>query len=541
MPNCLGIYIQKNIIKYAKVSKDHEKIKVDSFGIKFYDNLGKAIDQIVEETYSYKTPISINLSDEMYNYFNIFALLNKKDLHKVISTEFDSYCSEKKFDANLFETRYALVNNLEEKEKIKVIHIAANKMQLNSEMDEFDGYKLVNVSPMPMTIPNIIKLDKKENAIIVNIEDKTTITTIIDEKIYDITTLEEGAFEILNRINAKENSYSKSYEICKNTTIYTAEGQDLGEDTEGHLEDIMPILYDIVGHIRKKINETLNKIDKVYITGTASCINNIDLYFQEYLTEVKCEILKPYFINNAKEISLKDYIEVNSAIALGLQGLGEGIEGINFKRVSLKDKIPELTKMEISTKKNPNSRKTKNNKESFSFDFSGSLQKTEVGLLRGVGGLISLLLIYSILVTLISNQIDKKQKEVEESISNTNSQISLANADIQKIRTKKSEYTAMIENLQDLNDRISEANKVRNSIPNLLNSIMFSMPKDVQITSIENTTDRHIVIQAKAAQYEQLGYLISIIKNNGYLTNVVPNSGTKESDVIKVTIEGDLP
>ena len=70
---------------------------------------------------------------------------------------------------------------------------------------------------------------------------------------------------------------------------------------------------------------------------------------------------------------------------------------------------------------------------------------------------------------------------------------------------------------------------------------MFSIPENVQITSIENTTNRHIVINAKAAQYEQLGYLIAIIKNNGYLTNVVSNSGIKESDVIQVTIEGDLP
>ena len=39
MPSCLGLYIEKNIIKYAKVSKDHELIKVDSYGVKFYDKI----------------------------------------------------------------------------------------------------------------------------------------------------------------------------------------------------------------------------------------------------------------------------------------------------------------------------------------------------------------------------------------------------------------------------------------------------------------------------------------------------------------------
>lgn len=56
----------------------------------------------------------------------------------------------------------------------------------------------------------------------------------------------------------------------------------------------MPTLYNIVGQVKKAINSTTEKIEKVYITGTASLVNNIDLYFQEYLTEVTCEILKPY-------------------------------------------------------------------------------------------------------------------------------------------------------------------------------------------------------------------------------------------------------
>ena len=61
MSSCLGLYIDEHLIKYAKVSKDHEKIKVESFGIKFYEKIGEAIDQIVEETYSQKTPISVNI------------------------------------------------------------------------------------------------------------------------------------------------------------------------------------------------------------------------------------------------------------------------------------------------------------------------------------------------------------------------------------------------------------------------------------------------------------------------------------------------
>ena len=131
MSNCLGLYICENLIKYAKVSKDHDNLKVESFGIKFYDKLGDAIDQIIQETYSQKTPISVNLSEQMYNYFEMFSLLTKKDLQKAVVTEFESYCVDKNYNSNAFESRFSIVDNKLDKNKLKIIHIAANKIELN--------------------------------------------------------------------------------------------------------------------------------------------------------------------------------------------------------------------------------------------------------------------------------------------------------------------------------------------------------------------------------------------------------------------------
>ena len=92
MQKCLGIYIEENLIKYAKVSKERDNTKIESFGVRFFQDLAEEIDKIVEETYSFNTPISVNLSNEKYLYFDIFALLNKKDIEKTIQTEFESYC-----------------------------------------------------------------------------------------------------------------------------------------------------------------------------------------------------------------------------------------------------------------------------------------------------------------------------------------------------------------------------------------------------------------------------------------------------------------
>ena len=539
MSSCLGLYICENLIKYAKVSKDHDVLKVESFGIKFYDKLGEAIDQVIQETYSQKTPISVNLSEQMYNYFEMFSLLTKKDLQRAVVTEFESYCTDKNYNPNAFESRYAVVDNKLDKNKLKIIHIAANKIELNKRIQQIEGYKLTNISPISMSIPNLIDTSEKQNAIVVNIEDETTITTILDNKIFDVQIIEEGSRDILSRINLKENSYSKSYEICKNTTIYTSAGTELDAEMSSYLDDVMPTLNNIVGQIRKAINASTEKIDKVYITGTAALINNVDLYFQEYLSEIDCEILKPYFIQNVQDINIKDYIEVNSAISLALMGLGEGITGMNFKKLGFADKVPDWLKLEIDPDKSKKERKYLGG--FFTWDLGQKLDKTEISLIRVAVALFLLTIIYSTFSAALSNQMDKKAEEAQESITSTNGQISLANQDNEKIKSKTNEYTNMIEYLQEANDRITDRNRTRNAIPNLLNQIMTVIPVDVQLTSIENTTDTHIVINAQSDKYEQLGYFTARLKVESILTNVISTAGQKDNDTVTIQIEGDLP
>ena len=541
MSSCLGLYINEHIIKYAKVTKDHDNIKVEAFGIKFYDKVGDAISQVIEETYSQKTPISINMSEEMYNYFDMFALLTKNDLQKAIKTEFESYCTDKGYNPNVFETRYAVVDNQLDKDKIKVIHIADNKIELNKRMQEVSGsgYHLTNISPISMSIPNLIQVRKDENCIIVNIEDDTIITTIMGGKIFNIDVLEQGSRDFLTKINVKENSYLKSYEICKNTTIYTSEGKELQQEEQSYLPDIMPTLYNVVSQVSKIINSNTDKFEKVYITGTAALINNIDLYFQEYLPDTECEILKPYFVQKTRDISIKDYIEVNSAISMGLMGLGEGISGMNFKKKTFSDQLPSWLKIEV------NPEQTGKNKKNlggfFTWDLGQKLDNTEKSLIRIAVALFLLVVIYSSFSGTLNYFITEKQKEAESSIANTNSQIALANKDNEDIKTKTNEYATMIQNLQDANDRITDRNRTRNAIPNLLNQIMSVIPENVQLTSIENTTNTHIVINAQSNKYEQLGYFVARLKTDVILTDVTSTSGQKDGGIVTIKIEGDLP
>lgn len=554
MSTCLGLYIEDNVIKYAKLSKDNDTIKIDSFGIKFYDKINDAIKQVIEETYSYKTPISINAVNETYNYFYLFNLLNKKDMQNVISTEFESLCYDNGINKDAYETRYVLVNDLQDKEKIKAIHVSTGKADLAKKTQQLEGYRLTTAAPIGTTIGNLLDYTENENVMIVNIEDKTTITTVIDKKIVDVNILEEGSKNILDNINIKENSYSKAYEICKNSTIYTQDAKDLQYEENDYLDDIMPTLYNIVGSVRKIVNDSLNKIEKVYITGTASVINNVDLYFQDYLKDIKCEILKPYFINNVQtKINVKDYIEVNSAIALSLQGLGEGLKGMNFKKETLSDKINEIFKIDIGKENKKGNEKSKESSSKIKnwltqnlkidFDLKSKMTGLEQTLTRIAYGLLMLIVVYSGIVIFLNSTMSQKENEISKATQDVNEQISLISNDNTKIKSNTSKYIGMSQKLEELNSKTEEKNKRKNSIPTLLNQVMFIIPKGVQITSIENTSGDTIVINAQASTYEQLGYLKAKIKEDGILTNVVSDSGQKQAQdgLVVTTIQGSLP
>lgn len=543
MPSCLGLYIESNLIKYAKVSKERDNIKVESFGIKFYDRLGEAIRQIVSETYSYKIPISINLAEETYNYFYMFSLLNRKDLKKAVGTEFDSYCFDKGINRNALETRYALVNSLEDKEKVKVIHVSSNKNSINMLEQQLEGVKPSAIFPLGTSIANVADIKPKENIMIVNMEEKTTLTTIVDQKVYNVEIVDLGSKDVLSEIAAKENSYAKAYEICKNSTIYTMEGKELQEDENQYLDNIMPTLYKIVTKVKEEIENNTIDISKVYITGNLSVVNNIDLYFQEFLGKIKCEIMKPYFIKDTLKISIKDYIEVNSAIALALQGLDYGIKGMNFKKTTFSENMSNAFRIETTGKDKKMKDVSIDLSKIFKFDLHERMTATERWMLRTATGILTLIIIYSAFSIFLKNEIGKKEQEVANVKTDTNLQLQMVDNDINAVKTKTNKYIQLSENLENISEQIMENNKNKNNIPTLLTKIMFAMPQDVQITSIENTTGKHIVINAQSKRYDQLGIFKVTLREQGILlpNTIVSSTGEKTEDYVKVVIEGDMP
>lgn len=539
MQKCLGIYIETNIIKYAKVSKEHDETKIESFGIKFFDNnLGSEIKKIIEETYSFNTQISVNISNEKYLYFDVFALLKKKDIESTIKTEFETFCEEKRYNKNAFETRFALMENVQQEEKFRAMDVYINKIELNRQIQPLEKMKITKIVPTSIAIANVGKVATKENQLIVNMEENTMITTIIKQNIYDVEIMDVGSQEVLDGINVVENSYAKAYDICKNTTIYTADVEMQGENEE-YLQYIIPTIYKIAQRVQEIASESWRDIKKVYLTGTLAIINNIDLYFQEFLPEIECEILKPKIVKGLAK-NVKEYIEVNSAIGLALSGIGEGVQEFNFQKSNSMEKVKKLLNSDVGI---GNGIDINSKEKKFNFDFSlkGAFTAGELWLLRGVMTFCLILIIYIIFSVLLSKSMLAKQDEINDLIKQENTQIASINSDNSSLTTKTQKYNSLISDLDEIDKKTSDIAASRNLIPNLLNQIMFIIPEKVQLTSIENTTGKSIRIQAVSEDYDQLGYFIATLKTKNILGNVVSSKGNKTENTVEVTIEGELP
>ena len=227
-------------------------------------------------------------------------------------------------------------------------------------------------------------------------------------------------------------------------------------------------------------------------------------------------------------------MEVNSAIALAVNELGEGIQELNFRKISTSEKISKALKIELPNKKN-------GNKINLKESFVGKLDTTEKWLIRGSVAIIIWIVIFCICSKLLSNQMLKQQEEIAEKQKTEELQITKIQSNATAINSKTTKYQSLITDLEEIDKKTNDIASSRNLIPNLLSQLMFVIPEKVQLVSIENTTGKMISVKAQSTDYDQLGYFIATLKTNKILLNVISSSGVKDSSTISVTIEGELP
>lgn len=583
MPSCLGLYTDKNLIKYAKVTSDKTsgKFTVDSYGVKFYDNMLAAIEEIVDETGIGNGPIGLSLATEDYFNTQVFSTLRRKDMTDLIVTEYNENIQKRNIPMAVVDMRFKLAKNIGVLDKNIAICVLASKTELAKMLQTYESYKLASIEPLSVSVKNLfVNEGIDEEAIVVNIEERTTVTIFHRSEIQRIETIAIGFQEILLGLAEKYNSIPKAYEACKKVSAYLDDLTDIDDESRDILDVLIPVIYDI----RQKTEDISKPFKKdlknIYITGSGAIINNIDLYFRQIFVDVDCQVVMPFFMR--KDASdLKDVIEVNSAIALALDGLGMADEELDFNRNAKKaagfSSIKELArrykldekKAELIKKKNqlvdkvkdvfkklntPTKKKRKKAKVDFedggeasnlvnaekehnSLSVMGIL---DTWLTRLAVLVVSAFIIYSVAAVYTSKVIADKTSEVTTEISKNNAIITSANKDAEYLNGLADGYVTIKEKLSTLMAKIQEETMRAFDIPNFLSKLMFIMPVNVRITSIDVNKTGNVIIKAESGQYAELGYFVSRVKLENLLLDVDMEVVSVEAD-IKIIVSGVLP
>ena len=605
MPSCLGFYTDKNMIKYAKVNRDKTSgmYMLEAYGVKFYDNIITTIDEIAQEVGMEQCTVSLTMTNEGYHAIEVFSGLKSKDRDDLVRSEFDAFCEQKGLVSTALELRYQLVHNTGNIDKYVALCSYVSKSELANSNTNFEGFKISSIAPLGLSVGNLFNnkgID--EEAAIINIENKTTITILLRNEIQDVIEIPLGMEDILDKLAEKYNSYAKAYEACKKISVYIDDVTALDEESRDILDVVLPVLYDIRQRADEIIAPYKRLIKTVYISGSAVTINNVDLYFQENFPSMRVENVKPFFLSQQDKATQNEVIEVNSAIAIALNGLGMVDPDIDFSgaakkvmranslkdvfgKVNLREKISDIKasfkefgenikSKALTPKRARGGRGTQSpiqqaldkikgllgkggkGKVRVAFDaevrgqgdYSGidSGEVTESSpidtwLVRLFVACLSVFLIYFVLAAYTTHALETKLAESDKVIATVESNIKRAEADADYIKNKTAEYSSKIAKLEEVMEVIAtEKRKSSFDIPNFMSQVMFVIPQGVSITNIVINDMGEVEIYAVSSQYAQLGYFVSRLKLEKILLNVNMTVLEMEQN-IKIKVGGVLP
>ena len=320
MASALGIFIDRNIIKYAKLNGTKDKLKVESYGMKYGENHKELLKQIIEETNSSKNNVVINAAEIHYEETSIFSMLKKKDYDKAVEVAYEEIIDKQKLRPELLEYGYILSKNPADSEKLHVLLGIQEKGAMETRANLF-GQNVMLYSQMPIGISISNIYESPLPALIVNIEEDTYITEIYDTEPIKVTRIATGTKNIIDTINNEENSISKSYEVLRNMVLPTDDMDQISFEGNEYAPVIVSEVMKIVSEIKSVMKKRPGIYKKIYISGTGATISNLETFIEKLIDDVECDILRPAGIEGQKKVAIKEYVDVNSAIALGCEAL----------------------------------------------------------------------------------------------------------------------------------------------------------------------------------------------------------------------------
>ena len=296
MASCLGIYLGSDIVRYAKLDIDASKnVELKNYGVRFVKgNLKEVLSNIVEETNSQGLPIAINPENSIYFNTQMFEQSEQIGTYikDVVNMEFEAWCEKNAKSKEKYNHVYMLSALKGSDNKRSLIINVLEKRELE-EQSKIGDNDVTNMIPGQLTTVSLVPKEE-QNYILVDLDTKLVVTTVLNGKIGNISYSENGMRKIFADMQLRLGSYQKAYEACKQINVYSEDGNT---NNDPALEKIVePVLQNVLKTVLVEVNRNRKQITKVLISGSGILFTNIDILFSEFLG-VKTEILKPSFVN----------------------------------------------------------------------------------------------------------------------------------------------------------------------------------------------------------------------------------------------------
>lgn len=535
MASCLGIYLDGNVAKYAKLSIDNNKsITVEKYGIKFIsDDYKQAINNIIIDTASQNVPVVLNPRNDIYYNTQIYEQVQDKSyIPSIMKLEFESWCEKNAKVPDKYSYVYMVSESKNSENKRNAVINITPKEIINEGLSV--AKNISGITPAKPIVKRLVS-DEESNYILINIDTTLSITVVINKKIVEFKSYSIGMKQLLADFTTNLGSYEKAYNTCKQMNVYT-EGESSNDPT---LEQIVePIFQEILKEALSVVNNYKNSVSQIFLSGIGTAFTNVDLLFSQFL-DIKCTMLKPFFIKDTTDVRyMSEIVESTEAIALAYEYLNPKYSELQY--VATKAKINnKINKMFSGGEKNKPPKEKKVAK-----DNNIQIKDTTLDIITYISIVSVVVLISYIFFTVIYNiSVNKMIKDMENKKQNILAQTQAVNDDIIYINRNMNEYKEINDEIEDIKNKI-ESNQIGKfstyNVASFLQNIIKIIPTNVQLVNISSDDNKYVTLTASSTEYEDLGYFFAQLKLEKVLNNakiIKINNG----ETTTVEIGGDLP
>lgn len=534
--SCLGIFFNKDIVKYARLEKSNDgTISIKNHAVKFVkeQNISDAVFAAISEANAMDIPVVINAPGTKYSDFKVLKQISSIDRNNIIRLEFEEWCDKNVKSIDDFTYVQNVSDIIQEEHYSGVVAIASKE-----DIKKFQniGPKSVNAMyPSELTIVSGDTVDDIDY-ILVDLDENLTITTVVNNKRAETLFYNIGMNQIIEAFVDLLGNYPKAYEACKQINVFS-DGETSTNKVQ--FEQIVePVLQEVLQKVQDVVNRNRTNVSKVYITGMGTLFTNIDTLFTEYFN-MRAEIYKPKFVSEIGDIrNMAEVLETLPAISMAKHYLAGSKGGLDFLKSQTQaegnflEKIKKMIKPRKTVKKGP--------KKRFIIDFG----KIQAVLAYPVAILIAYVIGYNVFTNLYVNRIDNYVDQYNAKISEYKTVIERVNSDKSMIAKNAGKYKNVNDKIDELfalvtNNEIGKYTTY--NVASFTQKLAKIVPKDVTLKYIESDDKKHIKIGATSKEYPDIGYFVANLRLHPDILQNVAITSVQNGDVITVELEGDLP